>query len=69
MYVANDRSIAVAAASGVFLPENNGRVGLILSAPTNNRVSLAFGKDAVANTGITLSVGSAPLVLTPGAWG
>ncbi len=69
MYLQNDITVAVAVTSGVLLPANDRRVGLVISSPAAVPVFIAFQKTAVANSGICLRPGTAALIMTPGQWG
>lgn len=69
MYVVNQFSVVVGVVAGTLLPENSQRVGLIVSTPAANAVSISLVGEATAGAGITLRGGGDPLVLLPGMWG
>lgn len=48
---------------------NKQRIGLIISAPAANRVSVAFGSPAELDRGMTLHSGTAPVQLIPSEYG
>lgn len=65
----NEFSVAVQLTSTLLLPANDARVGLVISSPAANPVSLSFMGSAVADSGIVLRAGTAPLQFVPYEWG
>lgn len=57
------RTVAIDVTSSQILGPNPRRTGLILSNPSANRYSVAFGEDAVLDGGVTMMPNSAPAQL------
>lgn len=51
------------------LPANRQRVGLIISAPATNRITISLKGPAVLDKGITLYPSLHPLILSPNDFG
>jgi hypothetical protein len=60
----SESAVAVGTSSGVFISANPDRIGLIISCPPVNRVTLSTRTVAVSGQGIVLNPGGPPLLLT-----
>jgi hypothetical protein len=63
-YGTPETSVSVGTSSGNFLSANPDRVGLILSCPPTNRVTVSQRNPAVSGAGIVLNPGQNPVMLT-----
>lgn len=67
-FARDQRSVVIGTSDTQLLGPNARRVGLILSAPPTNRITIQFGDSpAVLDQGITLYPAGPPLVLMDGA--
>jgi hypothetical protein len=59
----NRGSATVGTTSGVLIPINPNRWGVIISSPQSSRITLDFGGPAVLDAGVTLYPSNLPLIL------
>lgn len=62
----SELTITVATSSTGFLGANPRRVGLIISSPRTNRVTISVKNPAVLDNGLTLQPAVNPVILRPG---
>lgn len=71
MTISSQSTISVGTSAASFLPSAADRVGLIVSSPTTNRITLSLYPDTelAINQGLTLHPGMPPLMLTRAQYG